>query len=140
VLMPVRHRYKPATMHEILASPNGGLAKNMFKRALRVQAQAKKNLQRPPQRVDTGNLRASITIQGFLYAGYPAFRVGSPLKYARLVHDGTGIFGPHAQMIEPKTAKVLAWKGANGKMHFAKKVRGMPANPFLRDALSAAKI
>lgn len=140
VLVSVRHRYNPVTMHAILASPNGGLAKNMLKRAVRVQAKAKQNLSRPPSRIDTGALRASITIAPYLHDGYPAFRVGSPLKHARWVHDGTGIYGPHHQMIEPKTAKMLAWQGSGGKYIFARQVKGMPPNPFLADAMSAAKL
>jgi HK97 gp10 family phage protein len=140
VLMPVRHHYKAATMHEILASPNGGLAKNMFKRAVKVQAKAKQNLSRPPTRIKTGELRASITIQGYLYRGYPAFRVGSPLKYARYVHDGTGIYGPRHHLIEPTHAKALRWQGNTGEFVFAKHVKGMPPNPFMKDALPAAKL
>lgn len=137
--MPIRHKYKPATMHAILASPNGGLAKDMFKRAVAVQKKAKLNLQRPPARVNTGQLRASITIVPFLFRTYPAFKVGSPLKHARWVHDGTGIYGPHHQPIVPIHGKVLAWEGSGG-MHFARSVKGMRANPFLKDALPAARI
>jgi hypothetical protein len=138
--MPVRHRYNPAAMHAILANPHGGLAKDGLKRAVRVQALAKKNLSRPPTRVNTGELRASITIIPYVFEGYPAFRVGTPLKYARFVHDGTGIFGPHHQMIKPTTAKVLAWEGPGGTHIFARQVKGMPPNPFLADALKAAKL
>jgi hypothetical protein len=141
MLMPVRHHYNPTAMHKILSSPSGGLAKDMLKRAARVQALAKKNLQRPPQRVKTGHLRASITITPFVYMTYPAFRIGSPLKYALWVHDGTGIYGPHHQVIKPKTAKALRWQGGNvGEFVFAKHVKGMPPNPFLKDALVAAKM
>ena len=138
--MPVRHKYNPAAMHAILSSPQGGLAKDMLKRAVRVQALAKKNLQRPPQRVKTGHLRASITITPFLFRSYPAFRVGSPLNYARWVHDGTGIYGPHHQLIKPRNANVLAWHGNMGEFVFAKSVKGMPPNPFLKDAVKAAKL
>lgn len=137
--MPIRHHYKPATMHAILSSPHGGLAQDMFKRAIAVQKQAKLNLQRPPSRVNTGQLRASITIVPFFFRTYPAFKVGSPLKHARWVHDGTGIYGPHHQPIVPTHAKSLAWEGPGG-MIFAKSVKGMRANPFLKDALSAARI
>ena len=136
----VRHHYKPATMHAILANPNGGLAKNMFKRAVAVQSQAKKNLQRHPTRVNTGNLRASITIIPMLYRGMPAFAVGTPLKYAKFVHDGTGIYGPHHQMITPVHTKAFRWEGNSGEFVFAKHTKGMPPNPFLKDALTAAKI
>lgn len=139
--MSVHHTYHPETMHAILASPHGGLAKNMFLRATRVQTLAKKNLQRHPTRVKTGHLRASIVITPLLIAGgYPAFRVGSGLPYAKWVHDGTGIYGPHHQLIEPKTAKVLRWRGNMGEFVFAKHVKGIPPNPFLRDALVAAKL
>jgi hypothetical protein len=140
VLMAVRHHYRPATMHAILASPHGGLAKNMFLRATKVQALAKKNLQRPPQRVRSGHLRASIVITPFFFKGYPGFRIGSGLNYARYVHDGTGIYGPHHQLIEPKTAKALRWQGNAGEFVFAKHVKGIPPNPFLRDALAATKL
>lgn len=138
--MAVHHKYNPVTMHAILASPQGGLAKDMFKRAVRVQAKAKQNLQRPPRRVKTGALRASITITPYLFDGYPAFRVGSPLKYATWVHDGTGIYGPHHQLIEPTSAKALRWQGNMGEFIFAKHVKGIQPNPFLTDALSAAKL
>lgn len=136
----IRHKYKPATMHAILASPNGGLAKNMFKRALAVQSQAKKNLQRAPHRVRTGELRASITIIPMLVNGYPGFKVGTPLKYARYVHDGTGLYGPHHQMIEPVNAKALRWRANTGEFVFSKHSKGMRPNPFLKDAMFAAKI
>lgn len=138
--MPIRHHYKPVTMHEILASPNGGLAKNMFKRALAVQKQAKLNLQQPPHRVKTGHLRASITIVPFIYMTYPAFKVGSPLNYARFVHDGTGLFGPKHHLITPVHAKALRWRGNTGEFVFSKHSKGMPPNPFLKDALPAAKL
>jgi|GEM_PF-3262462 len=61
----------------------------------------------------TGTLGKSITV------GKPEFRaalasidVGTNLRYARWVEEGTGIFGPEARPITPKVAKVLAWKSA----------------------------
>lgn len=138
--MPVRHKYNPAAMHAILANPNGGLAKDGLKRAVRVQALAKKNLQRPPTRVNTGALRASIIITPFFYDGYPAFRVGSGLNYAWFVHDGTGIYGPKHHLIFPKGSGVLAWEVGGGKWAYAKHTKGMPPNPFLKDAIIAAKL
>ena len=52
--MGVRHHYDPAKMRAILASPSGGLAKDMAKRAIRVTNQAKKTLENGPRRVNTG--------------------------------------------------------------------------------------
>jgi hypothetical protein len=46
------------------------------------------------------------------------------VKYMSYVLNGTGIYGHTGQPIKPRTAKVLAWKGASG-WHFASSVRGM---------------
>jgi bacteriophage HK97-gp10 putative tail-component len=135
----VHHAYNAARMHAILQSPTGGLARDMLKRGVRVQTKARLNLQRPPQRVDTGLLRASIGVQLIFFHGYPAVRVGSNLEYARFVHDGTGIYGPRHHMITPLTSKYLVFKPKGGShLVFAKSVKGMRPNPFLADALSAA--
>lgn len=136
----IRHKLNTAKVHAMLASPNGGLAKNMLKRALKVQTKARQNLSRPPQRVDTGHLRASIQIEPFIWQSYPAFRIGTNVKYARFVHDGTGLFGPEHHYIVPRHGKFLVFtpKGELVAV-FTKRVRGMEPNPFLKDALSAAK-
>lgn len=56
-------------------------------------------------------------------------------KHALWVHDGTGLYGPRKHLIYPKHAKVLAWRGDDGKMHFARFIRGQRPQPFLTDAL-----
>jgi hypothetical protein len=53
--------------------------------------------------------------------------------YARYVHEGTGLYGPHKTKIAPKAKKALYWPGA---AHPVRSVKGMKANPFL---LKAAK-
>jgi hypothetical protein len=137
----VRHHYDAGAMKRILASPSGGLAKDLVKRAIRVQTAAKRNLQRPPQRVNTGLLRASITWQLLQLHGYPAVRIGTNVKYARYVHDGTGLYGPKHSYITPKRGKYLVFKLAGEPgMIFAKRVKGMRPNPFLKDAMPAAKL
>jgi hypothetical protein len=79
--------------------------------------------------------------------GYPAVRVGTHLKYARWVHDGTGLYGPRHAMIKPRSAKFLVFKSARygakkgkgkGKV-FVKQVRGVQPNPFLKSAIPYAK-
>jgi len=134
----IHHTYNPARMHAILQNPTGGVANDMMKRGIRVQARARINLQRAPRRVDTGKLISSIQIRIFMFRGYPAVRVGSDLDYAIYVHEGTGIYGPRHHLILPKHGKFLVFKGKDGHTVFARSVKGMPPNPFLADALAAA--
>lgn len=141
--MKATHKLNKIQIQRMLESPQGGLAKDMLKRGIRVQARARLNLGGTtgsgPRRIATGQLRASVSVQMRGYHGLPAVRVGSNLKHARWVHDGTGIWGPLKKFIIPKTKKVLRWRGANGFI-FAKRSRGMKANPFLENALPAAKL
>lgn len=53
--------------------------------------------------------------------------------YAKYVHEGTGLYGPHKTKIVPKGKKALFWPGAP---HPIRAVKGMKGNPFL---LKAAK-
>lgn len=56
-------------------------------------------------------------------------------RIARWVYKtGTGIFGPTGQYITPTRAKVLRWVCTDGTVHFARRVRGFPAWPNLREA------
>lgn len=60
--------------------------------------------------------------------------------YAKYVHDGTGLYGPHKQkiIILPKNKKALFWPGAK---HPVKKVvqKGIKGNPFFKKALREIK-
>jgi hypothetical protein len=131
----------------LLQSSHGAVAKDIIKRCIRVESKAKQNISKNPKRVDTGRLRASITWEIRLLGQKPVGRVGTNVKYAKFVHDGTGIYGPTGQLIRPKHAKALRWKSkqygakkGKGKGYaFAQYVKGMKPNPFLKDALSAAK-
>jgi HK97 gp10 family phage protein len=135
--MPVTHILNAAAIQKLLNSPSGPVAKDMLKRGLRVESAAKKNLQSSPKRVNTGRLRSSIKAKLITVNGHPAVTVGTDVKYARFVHDGTGLYGPYHTRIYPKTKKALRWKGKSGFV-FAKSTAGMRPNPFLRNALSAA--
>lgn len=101
--------------------------------------------------VDEGRLRSSISHTVRMGPSSVSFRVGSPLEYARYVHEGTGIYGPKKKRIVPVSAKALKFqtpkmigplpagvkhapKGKRGFV-FAKSVKGSPPNPFLTDAL-----
>lgn len=118
-------------------------AQDLLKRGLKVQARARVLLGGAaghPKRVDTGALRSDISVQLRTLAGRPVVRVGTNKKYARWVHDGTGIYGPHRRRITPKTKKALAFNGRRGRRVVVRSVRGMEKNEFLKDALSAAKL
>lgn len=122
-------------------------AKDLYRRGLKVQTRARILLSGGgaghPKRVDTGHLRSSIQVQIRQYgAGKVAIRIGTNVKYARWVHDGTGIYGPRNRLIRPKKAKVLRFSGRRyGKTGYiyARHVKGMRGNAFLEDALIAAK-
>lgn len=84
----------PAGIQRLFNSPDGEMAKNLARRAIRVESQAKVNASgRPGPRVRTGRLRSSIHwelvaesngVGGSLYA-----RVGSTVSYAIYVEKGT---------------------------------------------------
>lgn len=137
--MTVRHVSHPAVLQALLKSPSGGVAKDLFRRGKKIEARAKLNLERTPRRIDTGTLRSSINTQLFTLNGFPAVQVGTKIQYAIYVHEGTGIYGPKGQLIFPVNAKFLSWKKKGGGRVFARFVRGMKPNPFLRDAVDAAK-
>ena len=146
----VSHQLNNAAVAALLKSPQGGLAKDLLKRGLKVESKAKQNLgggASYPRRIDTGRLRASIRTVMLIVDGYPAVRVGTGLAYARFIHDGTGLYGPRGQYIVPVNKSVLRWKlkgPVKGKLGkggyvYAKRSAGIKPNPFLKNALSAAK-
>lgn len=136
-------RLNPGAVHALLASPQGGLARNLLLRGLRVESAAKQHLSGNaghPKRVDTGRLRASVVTILVSRNGAPAVLVGSNVTYARFVHDGTGLYGPRHARIQPVRAKYLRFtpKGTS-RVYYVRSVRGMKPNHFLKDALRAAR-
>jgi len=149
--MPVHvtHVFNEAQFQFIVHSPLGGVAKDLIKRGKKVETRAKQNLGGStgsgPRRINTGLLRASITSQLVTRRNELAVRIGTNVYYARWVHDGTGIYGPHKVKITPKTARALVFRskiyGAKhgkwaGKV-VVRSVKGMRGNPFLADAIGA---
>lgn len=134
----VMHR---VALAELLNGPSGGVARELLKRGYKVQARAKLLVSGAgaghPKRVRTGVLRSSILVQ---LRAIPSLRVriGTNVPYAGFVHDGTGLYGPRKHKIYPKKAKVLRWR-TNGKTFYARSVKGMRKNQFLKAALKAAK-
>lgn len=141
----VTHHLNPAAISQVLTSPSGPVAQALLVRGYRVQAQARKNLgggASGPKRVDTGKLRTSISVQlKKKNSRVLTVQIGTNVYYAIWVHDGTGLYGPEHRLIRPKTKRYLRFKphGSNAYV-YAKSVKGMRPNPFLADALSAARI
>lgn len=115
----------------LLTSPQGPVAKDLLRRGYRVESRAK---QLCP--VDQGQLRASISTQLEVERGSLQVVVGSSLKYAIFVHEGTR---PHW----PPKGALAGWARRHGMasefpVRRAIARRGTRPRPFLRDALSAA--
>lgn len=136
------HRIDDRAVQALLTSPQGGVIKDLLRRGLKVESKAKLNLQTEPRRVNTGRLRGNIRTTLVSFSGKPAVRVGTSVYYALYVHDGTGLYGPKHALIYPKRRKVMRWKAGYGKKGgyaYARHTKGMRPNPFLRNALKAAK-
>jgi hypothetical protein len=138
----VSHRLDPAAIRALIFSPQGGVARDLLRRGLRVETQAKRNLGGigGPKRIDTGRLRASISTNLVTRNGVPTVLVGTNVNYALFVHNGTGIYGPMHRPIRPRRAKFLRFRPRTSRRFvYARQVRGMLPNPFLKNALSAAR-
>ena len=146
------HQLDLGAVKTLLNSPTGGVVRDLLRRGLLVETQAKRNLGGigGPKRIDTGRLRASIATVVVTRNGSPAVLVGTNVNYALYVHEGTGLYGPKHARIYPRTAKVMVWPAKGGSKKFGKKkgkfkgrvvarsTKGMPGNPFLANALHAA--
>lgn len=118
----------PAGLAQLLTSPEGPVYKDLARRVVRVDALAK---QLCP--VDTGRLRSSIGWRIVADARGLIGFIGTDVKYAGYVHDGT----QGGQFITPVTKQALFWPGADHPVGSV--TRGATkAQPFLRDALPAA--
>lgn len=137
------HKVNYGVLYAKLRSPAGGVARDMMRRGLKVETAAKRNLagaNGAPRRINHGILRNTTQARPTTYKGYPAARIGTPVWYARLVHEGTGLFGPKKRAITPTTKKALRFKPKGSPRYIIRRsVKGMVGNPFLKDALPAAR-
>lgn len=135
------HQMDLGAVRTLLSSPTGGVVRDLLRRGLLVETQAKRNLGGigGPKRIDTGRLRASIATVVVTRNNAPAVLVGTNTNYAMFVHEGTGLYGPRHTVIRPRRAKFLRFKprGSN-KWVYARSVKGMRRNRFLTNALHAA--
>jgi hypothetical protein len=76
-------------LYELLSGPNGAVGKDLKRRATRVQNKARQLC-----RVDTGQLRASITTEPGKEHGELVYRVGTNVEYARYIEKRYPFLGP----------------------------------------------
>jgi len=125
----------PQFIKNLINNPASEAQRQMEKKATQVQTLARQNLLRSTG-FDTGRLSASIKVEKITINGVVAFKVGTKVPYWIYIHEGTGIYGPKGEPIKPKNAKALRWRGPGGDVIFARSVKGIPPNPFLRDAFN----
>lgn len=112
-----------AAFNLLLHDPAGAVAEYLFVGADRVKfgAQLRANKK-------TGKMAANIVKRDFSSGVEPGVRVIAQEPYSIYIHEGTVAHGP-------VNARMLRWFGPDGNPVFRPWVRGIKANPFLRDSL-----
>jgi hypothetical protein len=134
--------FNDAALQQLLTSPDGPVARDLLRRAINVETQAKLNAtgQNGGPRVQTGRLRASIRHQLDSDSRGMVARIGSNVEYARYVEEGTE---PHritaGALTGRSSKKALHWKGARHPV-LAVNHPGSRARPYLMPALVAARL
>lgn len=125
-------RFYEFPLQRLLAGPDGEVAADLARRAIKVQNAAKLIATTAP-RVRTGRYRASISWRLGRDARGLYAEVGSKVPYALALERGTP-----ARVIVPRRKKALHWQGA---AHPVKRVRhpGTRAYHVLERALEAAR-
>jgi hypothetical protein len=125
----VSHQPHPGAIYRTLGARNGGVARDIYRRGLQVQARARQLVG-----VDTGHLRSRILVELVPSRdGLWAARIGANVRYARVHHEGHG-------WIFPVHARVLAFKPkGSGEVIFRPRVRPVAGTKFLTRALPAGR-
>lgn len=91
-----------------------------------IEGEAQEELQNDPRRIDTGNLRNSIT--HVVQDDEDAVYIGTNIEYGVYVHEGTGIYA------EGGGGRTTPWvyQDDKGNWHVT---RGMKPNRFLKNAV-----
>lgn len=148
-VVSVTINYNANEIKALMTSPQGPIWRDINRRGTLVLNRARRLAP-----VDTSRLKNSITMEMSLVRGVPTAMVGTNVKYALFVHEGTGIYG-RGQFIKPVRARALRWPSINQKYRqtggsrryasgrtagyvFSKRSKGSRARPFLTDALEAA--
>ena len=91
-----------------------------------IEGEAMEELNNDPRRIDTGNLRNSITHE--VHDDEQAAYIGTNVEYGVYVHEGTGIFATGGKGRKDP----WVFKDSKGNWHVT---RGMKPNRFLKNAM-----
>ena len=118
--------FRRGPLDNLLNSPRGEVGRYLFERGTRILIAAKSQVG-----VKTGRLKASINMRQYRSVGGQSLKIGSPLNYALIHHEGTR---PH--IITPDTAEVLRFS-SRGRIVYTRVVRhpGTKPNKYLADNL-----
>jgi hypothetical protein len=122
--------FREAVLDRYLNHPEGQVGRYLARRGRMIEAAARRQVG-----VRTGALRASIHMRHFRDSRGQYVKIGSPLNYALLHHEGSR---PH--MIYPDRSPVLRF-ARRGTIVFAHAVRhpGTKANRYLTDNLGLVR-
>ncbi len=115
-------------LNAMLHGKDGMVSKDLYKRALRVQASAKRQVG-----VRSGRLRRSIHID-MTYRPLTAAYIGSNVRYAMLHHEGS-----RAHPITAAPGRMLTFRAGGKRVHTRKVLHpGTKPNRYLTDNLVRA--
>ena len=122
--------FREPVLDRYLNAPSGQVGRYMDRKGRLVMAAAKRQVG-----VNTGMLRASIHMRHSRDTRGQYIRIGSPLRYARVHHEGSR---PH--IIKPNSQQVLKFV-SKGQIIFAHAVRhpGTKPNKYLTDNIRLMK-
>ena len=125
-----RHRGR---IYHTLASPDGAVTRDMYRKALKVQAAARGFCGKR-----TGHLASRIEVRPYQKpGGGVGMHVGVwTVRYARFHHDGN--WHTQGEFIRPVRKKALRFV-AGGRVIFATKVRSYRGSHFLTRAIPFAR-
>jgi len=129
----VEWHFNDVELERLLRDRNGPVG-----RMVRRVADRTASLARSYAPVDSGRLRASIRVK--FRAGEREVKawVYTNLDHGLYVHEGTGIYGPRGRPIRPRRGRFLVFPGEDGRLVFAREVRGQRPQRFLLRALENA--
>jgi hypothetical protein len=118
--------FRRGPLDNLLNSPRGEVGRHLAERGTRILIAAKNQVG-----VKTGRLKASINMRQYRSVGGQSLKIGSPLDYALIHHEGTR---PH--IITPDRAEFLRFS-SRGRVVYTRVVRhpGTKPNKYLADNL-----
>jgi hypothetical protein len=129
----IRRDLDTGAIERILRGPTGAVARDQYRRALKVQAAARGFVG-----TDTGYLASRIEVRPYVGRdGAHAFKIGVwTVRYARVHHDGN--WHRQGAYIRPVRARALRFV-IGGRVIFAAKVRSYRGSKYLTKALRFAR-